>query len=473
MKKLTDSHKKWALTACLASVLSFNLVMNLGAGTIAGSANFASSEKVKDAEASEETNIRYESLISDRGEQLKVKYIQEDDEKTLAIVPEKTESGLCFSCGSKYLLPKNFDSSKGDLEMALRKAMHQQGKSANSEGEDLDEKISSKRRPRVDMEEQEKVSLPEINPELQALQKRCESREEQSRLNCFANGLTRLLKDKKKDFDKEEVMDLFREEIEPGLIAGLRDVSDLVSMRRHNSNDPFADIESDNTSRRQETQDLVEDMIAKISKKHNYLRMRLTTLAAKAVLSNQEQAQMKLKQAEQMKATDPNRALMLQTEGYARLNASNQIANQIGGSLYSGFETAQWTNKITQDQFDNLYYDNYAKVVNSAIQGLAANPLTYVIPSVTLSNGSVVVDQNGQSFTLTPRNSPVVQQNLGGNGIIVISNGLTASNVANANVPRLSNIAGTSAPGTATIQVISGAQSPSAPQPTGMRMRGQ
>lgn len=470
MKKLSDSQKKWALTACLASVLSLNMVLNLGSGLHIGSASFASTEAA--AEEEEDAPIKYESLISDQGEPLKVKYIQEGEDKTLAIVPEKTESGLCFSCGSTYMLPKNFDSSKSDLEIALRKAMHQKAKKNNSTSEDSDEKLSSKRRPRVDLEEkeQEKVSIPEIHPDFQALQKRCENKEDQSRLNCFANGLTKLLKDKKKDYDRDEVMELFREEIEPGLMSGLRDVSDMVSMRRYSHNDPFANIESDNTSRRQETQDLVEDMIAKISKKHNYLRSRLVTIAAKAVLSNQEQAQMKLKQAEQLKTVDTNRAYMLQTEGYARLNAANQIANQIGGSLYSGFETAQWTNKITQDQFDNMYYDNYANVVNTAIQGLAANPLTYVIPSVTLSNGSVVVDQNGQSFTLTPKGSSVVPQNTNGRGIIVISNGLTAANAANANIPRMN---GAAIPGTATIQVIQGTTAPSAQQPNVVRMRGQ
>ena len=40
MKKLTDTQRKWALTACLASVLSFNMVLSLS-GSGYGSISFA------------------------------------------------------------------------------------------------------------------------------------------------------------------------------------------------------------------------------------------------------------------------------------------------------------------------------------------------------------------------------------------------------------------------------------------------
>jgi hypothetical protein len=113
MRKPTDTQKKWALTACLASVLSFNLVMGL-TGSNFNSASFAS---VKDP------NIKLETFISDKGEELKVKYILENDTQTAAIVPEMLESGACYTCGKKYLLPKNFSSSATSLEAALRKAM--------------------------------------------------------------------------------------------------------------------------------------------------------------------------------------------------------------------------------------------------------------------------------------------------------------------------------------------------------------
>ncbi|MGZ3797980.1 MAG: hypothetical protein ACXVB1_16535, partial [Pseudobdellovibrionaceae bacterium] len=55
MKKLTDTQKKWALTACLTTALSFNLIMSLAEPNY-HSASFASSQgdgKTQDATAEE------------------------------------------------------------------------------------------------------------------------------------------------------------------------------------------------------------------------------------------------------------------------------------------------------------------------------------------------------------------------------------------------------------------------------------
>lgn len=449
MKKLTDSQKKWALTACLATVLSFNMVLSL-AKQSPGSANFASSEP------------RFESLISNKGETLKVKYMQDEDGKTLAIVPEKLESGLCYNCGTKYLLPKGFDSSATDLEAALRKAMYETKEISKSEGEDLDQKApkkvtEKKRTPRARDEDAEESK--EENADFAALIEKCDKRSEESQLRCYASGLTKLLKDKKKNFDRDEVMSFFREHVEPGLRAGLADVSDLMPKRASRYGN---EMEDKGESRRQETQTLVEEMISQISKKHNYLRQRLTMIAAKSVLSNQESAQMKLKQAEQIRTSDPQAAMRLQTEGYARLRAANQVANDIGGSLYDGLESAQWSNYINQDQFDSFYYEGYANTVSQAIRGMTSNPLTYVIPSVTLTDGTTIVDQNGQSFTVTPSKNPIAQQGRANSrGITVMTNNLTPADIVNSSTPRIATLNGAQAQqGTATIQMFRGTSAP-------------
>ncbi len=466
MKKLTDIQRKWVLTASLASVLSFNLVMGL-TGTNYGSTNLAS----KAAEKSQDPNMKLEPFISDKGEELKVKYIQENSEQTAAIVPEMLEGGACYTCGKKYLLPKNFDSSATSLEAALRKAMSKKSE-VSSDGEDLDQKLASRKKQKITTEADDQSE----DKDIAALKLKCENKENDSRTECFSNGLTRLLKSssanrkKKKEYKKEEIMALFKEEIQPGLISGLKDISDLLPARRMR-NDPFADIDTEKDNRREKTQNLVEDMISSIDKKYNYLRQQLTAIAAKAVLANQEDAQRKLKQADQIKQSNPGQALRLQGEGYARREAATQVANQIGGSLYDGLSSAQWSNLINQDQFDNLYQDNYANVVNAAIQGMATSPLTYVIPSVALSDGSVIVDGNGQTFTLTPRNSPLIQQRTAGRGITVMSNGLTAANTANQSTPRIATLNAIENPGTATIQVFHATQAPtvSAPNPSILR----
>ncbi|HEY8272213.1 MAG TPA: hypothetical protein VIG33_15085 [Pseudobdellovibrionaceae bacterium] len=552
MNKLTDTQKKWALTACLTSVLSLNLVMNLANSSLISnyqSADFASesrytrevaaelaAEAVKDpakkpapieitktatpkaapkpetdsentesaptkkgsairpptpeeaandegsssVEAapeknqaeSQDPNIKWVPFVSEKGERIKVQYTQENDKQTLALVPKVTQAGICYSCGKEYLLPKEFSSSASDLEAALRKAINKKAAVNNdeekiadtSEDEDLEPQVVS-RSSKINQEigEDEEEPAPEEDKDFVALKKKCDNKEDDSRLECFANGLTKLLKDtydnrkSKKEHRKEDVLALFKEEIQPGLISGLKDVSDLLPSRRMRT-DPFADVvDTEQENRREKAQVLVENMISSISKKYNYLRQKLTAIAASVVLKSQEEAQQKLKLADQIKQTNPGQALKLQSEGYAKLRAANQSGYEIGGTLFNGLSSAQDFNYINQEQFDNLYQDNYANLVNQAIQGLTTNPLTYVIPSATLSPGSRIVDGNGQEFTLTPSTSPLVQQRLG-RGISVVNNGLTATNLATQNAPRIVTLGGILQPGTATIQPFQATQ---------------
>jgi len=471
--KQTDSQRKWALTACLATVLSFNMVLSLSGSKLgySGMASFASSEP------------RYESLISNNGEAIEVKYVANEDGNTVAIVPEKLESGLCYQCGVKYLLPKNFDASASALEAALRKAMYdnkgmevKEVSQSVSEGEDLDKKPAKKVTLPQNVKVQDEEEEQQENPDFVALRERCEKRNDDSKVRCLTTGLTKLLKNKKKVYDRDEVMDLYRSEIEPGLRSSLADVSDLVP--RNNPSRYSMDMDMDlreESTRRDDAKGMIEDMLAQISGKYNYLRERLTKLAANAVLKNQEVAQQKLKQAEQMKTSNPSAALRLQNEGYARLNAANQVANDLGISLYDGLDSASANNYITSEQFDSLYYVNYGNIVQEAIRGMAQNPMTYVLPNVTLADGTTIVDQNGQTFSVTPSRDPVVQGHVNGRNIIIMSNNLTPANVATANTPRIATLNGATAqPGTASIQVLQGVAAPvnQSTLPT-IRTRGQ
>jgi len=479
MKKLTETQKKWALTTALTGALSLNMLFSLTTFSGYSSASLASSEP------------RIESVKS-YGQELRVKYVPGAGENTLAIIgEEESEGSYCYEkCSTRqYLLPKNFSSNASDLESALHAAIHrnetaQAEKPASSkEGQDLDAKPAEAAKPKEEKQTQAKNTDNDDqddkeNPDFAALRERCKKKsDDAAELRCFATGLTKLLKNKNKTYDRNEVMSLFREEIEPGLRAGLADISDLIPRRSGGRFSMGLDVEMEGSSRREEAQSLVEEMLGQIDRKYNFLRQRLTALTTKAVLNNQESAQAKLKQAEQIKSADPQTALRLQMEGYARLRASNQVANELGGTLYSGLESAQWSNFITNDQFDTMYYTNYADVVNQAIRGMAANPLTYSLPSVTLADGQVIVDANGTSFTVTPTANPVVQNRVNGRNISVMTNGLTAANAANSSTPRILSVSGVAQPGTASIQLFQGTAAPvnqtNSVVPATVRLRGQ
>lgn len=454
MKKLTDSQRKWALTACLATVLSFNMVIGLSSSNF-GMASFAS------------TGVRYET-VKLHGKEVEVKVVDKEDGME-ATIPEKLESGWCYQCGEKVLLPKNVTS----LAAAIKDAQKAEAAQNKSEGEDLDqkpEKKVAKKEKTVQLDEEEQQDEPQENADFAALRERCDKKSEDfTKLRCLTTGLTKLLKNKKKVYDREEVLDMYRSDIEPGLRAALADISDLVPSSRRSRYDD-SDV-SEDSSRREEARGMVEDMVAQITGKYNYLRERLTKLAANSALKNQESAQQKLKtadqkmkQAEQVRSSNPQLSLALQNEGfrmqqegYARMSAANQVANDLGISLYDGLDSAAASNYITGDQFDSLYYTNYANVVQDAIRGMAQNPLTYVLPNVTLADGQTVVDQNGQSYTVTTNKNPIVQSN--GRNITVMMNNLTPANVANSSTPRIAVNAVPQA-GTATIQVMQGVAAP-------------
>lgn len=448
MKKPNHTQKQWALTAGLVTVLSFNLVMGLSGSSAESTASLAS--KIADSDNTDDAEIdtsKFASLITEDGK-LKVKYVQREDGKTVAIVPKKVEGEYCWEeCGKKYLLPKNFDSSKDDLEMALRRAMKSASvkvvEQDSSDSEDLDEVVAerSKRLRQQLREDREDMIEEEEDKDLLALEKKCDRKEEDSRMECFANGLTRLLKDRRKEHAKENVLDLYKKEIEPGLIESMTDMRD--------------------SDRRDTGQSILEDMLASVGKKYNYLRERLVKLSALVVIKSQQDAQKKFQQAEQVKMTNPGQALRLQTEGFNRRSFAENMAMNMDSTLQSGLESAQFSRLISENQVVDLYTNQYLDVVNPIIQGMRQNPLTYVIQTSPLTDGNGLMN-NG--LTVSPISSeigPFNQLRSSGRGIVVIGNGLTPANVVPTNAPRISTLPnGMSTPGTATIQVIPANQIP-------------
>lgn len=457
MKKLTETQKKWALTACLATVLSFNFLMGLSGSTYS-TASFASTadedESVEvddvevDAEDEEIAEPKFAPIITENGK-LRVKYIKEDDGSTTAIVPKKVASGFCWEdCGKPYLLPKNFNSSKDDLEVALRKAMKKEDfKVALAEREELSddelEQVVSKKAKKLkkrlrDQDEDDEEEIEE-DKDLLALEKKCEPKEDDTRMECFSSGLTKLLKNKKTDHEKELVLALYKKEIEPGLLDSLTDARDY--------------------DRRENGQAILEDMLASVSKKYNYLRERMVKLAASTVKYMQIEAQKRLRQAEQLKSTRPGQALLLQNEGYYRRSMAENMAMNLDYTLQSGLESAQFSHLIKENQVVDLYTTRYADVVNPIIQGMQQNPLTYVISS-PLTDGNLYADDgNGNLISIGASSGPIGQLRSSGRGITIHGNGLTPANVANSGTPRIITLDGINA-GTATIQVIPASQVP-------------
>ncbi|WP_413288952.1 hypothetical protein [Bdellovibrio sp. HCB337] len=472
MKKLNEPQKKWALAACLATVLSFNLVMGL-AGSNNGVADFASKKKVSDEELLdvEETELdevdaediepRFESIITEKG-RLKIKYVQEEDGSTTAIVPKKLESGFCWDkCGKKYLLPKNFTSSKADLELALRKAMVkeviQKSKEEDVEQEDvsdeeLDEVVTKKakklkKKVEEEQDEEETVEIEEKeDKEMIALNKKCDRKEDDARMSCFANGLKAMLSNGKKEHAREDVLRMYKREVEPGLIEALSDMRD--------------------SDRREEGQTILEDMLASISKKHNYLRERVVKLSALAVIKANQDAQKSFQRAESLKSTNPQQAMRWQVDGFNRRSMAEQMASNLDYTLQSGLESAYYNKMISENKAVDLYSTQFSDVVQPIIQGMRMNPHTYVIASGPLSESGLMMDSNG-NLVSSDSLGPIGQMRSIGRGIYVINNGLTSSNVIGSSTPTILATGVNVGQGTATIQAIPASAIPTSFMSTG------
>jgi hypothetical protein len=446
MKRLNETQKKWALTASLATVLSFNLIMGL-TGTNYGSANFASAKIDEEAGEvmieGELAEPRFVPFNTEDGK-LKIKYEKLEDGTTKAYVPKKTAEGdFCWSskkCGSKnYVLPTSFDASKDDLEQALRKAMKQEAKAEllakdDSDSDDVEEVVQKKakklkkelRKQREDDEEDADYE----DKDLAKLQEKCVEEDEDYKLSCYSDGLKSLLSNKKKTLPKDEVLSLYMDEVEPLMIESLSD--------------------SRNSERREEAHKHLEGMLSDVLKKYNYLRERMVDLSALTVIQNEQEAQAAFKKGDTAK-------------GLKRRAVAERIAFDLKSTLKSGLESAQFSAYINESRADELYTNNYADVVGPIIQGMQAAPLAYVISSPLLEGSTYVVDRTGNLVPVDPSQSPISSVRNIGRGVSALNNGLTQVNVLSPNAPRIVTLNGmNNAQGTATLQLIPASQVPQA-----------
>lgn len=468
MKQLNENKKKWALTACLAAVLSFNFIMgsqevpfytaDLAATSPEEKTDSANAEDVGDLKDVKDVGgstvrlkkqtgqVKFAEIITKDGK-LPIMYLPKGS-KTLAILPKEVEGEFCwYKCGEEYLLPVNFKSNTEDLELAFRKVEASSVVETDEEEEDLDDKIERRKKKLEEVADNEETDEEEeeekIHKDLLALEKKCEDKEDDSRTECFANGLTSLLKNtkknKKKELPKDQVLALYKKEIEPGLLDTLSDVR--------------------NADRREEGQVILEDMLGSIAKKYEYLRVSLVKLSALVVINAQKTAQTRFRQAEQLKSTNPYQALRLQADGFNRRSQAEYMAMNLDYTLQSGLESAQFNRLIDENRVVDLYTNQYIEVVNPIIQGMRQNPLGYTISSSLIADGTgLLFDTSGNSL-INPSAGPISELRSMGRGVQVFNNGLTSVNTMPAGAPRIVTT-GTAAPGSAVIQVIPASQIP-------------
>lgn len=458
--KFTDTHKKWTLTATLATVLSFNLLMSLNGPANGGASNLASesmpaqvasSEEVWDrplekknkapkadpAKAQQATDARKptgddtpdtpvfgEAKIGGKT----VKAMFEKDGENTKVSIAGGASGTCYTCGETVNLPTGFTKNVNEMVKALEVAKAMATKSEAKTEAKAETAVALTRKEREEKrrkDQAEEESTDEGKKALYELTKECRDKKvrkkSDDRLECFSDGLVKLLSKEDVEYAKADVFKLFAGDVAKPLM-------ELMKL-------------TPGSERYELGKSIINDLASSIPEDYNYLRQSLAKVNAKIVADAERVVQAKFsefKQADQIaKANPSNPSLRQQADliGSAvnqMQGSTEQIANDLGINLYNGFSEAVSNQYISSTLADQYLKVDYAGTVNGIIQGLKQSSVSYLAGSTNASSYQIpMVDIGGGSaFTLSDGSTLIVTGASSNNvSIVPGSNSTTANNM--------------------------------------------
>ncbi len=389
--KFTDVQKKWALTASLASLLSFNLVLSLS-GQNLGSMNLASEQPTF-------------SEVKIDGKTVKVMFEKRGEEETTASIA----SGSCYSCGERINLPIQFSENVEDMKTALAVAKATSAKQKSSD--EKTEKVASNRKEREATRLKDKDnSVDEGKEALKELTKNCRNKahykKSDERLECFSDGLVRLLANDEIEYKREDVFKLFANDI----------ASPLMELIKSAPGSEKYDL----------AKSIINDLASSIPESYNYLRQSLAKVNAKIVANAERNVQAKFnefKQADQMAKANPTntalreRANLIANSVNDLQTQTDKIANDLGVNLRNGLADAVSNDYVTSTLADQYLKVDYFGTIDPIIKGLKQSSIAYLagnvngsnfqIPDIEIGDGSTVSLSDGSMLLITPANNVV------------------------------------------------------------------
>lgn len=430
--KLSDTQKKWTLTATLATVLSFNLVISMGDKNF-GTVNLASRS------IAEATEPKFINKLPTKDGIRRVMLERKGDNQTVASISDPGSD--CTSCGVRITLDTDFATNTDDIAVLLIKALDKQ--STKSSDEEIEtakaEKVPATRKEREALrqrsnDEEDKEEIDEGKAALAKLSKDCNNRKRykksNDRLECFSDGLVNLLSNDEIEYDKASVFRVFAGDI----------AKPLMEMMKSTPGSERYDL----------AKAIINDLASSIPEDYNYLRQSLAKINAKIVADAERNVQVgfneykKLDQA--AKANPTNLALRQQANNMAaainqKQGQAEQLAHDLGSNLQSGFGDAIDNQYLNRDLANQYLTVDYAGTVNSIIQGLKSSTMSYLagntsageyqIPVIDIGNGSAITLSDGSTLIVTSVGTPVNQTQVittTPNGYRIQNNGLTQQN---------------------------------------------
>jgi hypothetical protein len=448
--KLSDTQKKWALTATLATVLSFNLVMSLTSSNAGyGTANLASADSesrrldVSRTRSSDKTegndNVAFGEFKTVDGKRQKVMFEKVDGSSTRVHYGKETDGTTCYTCGDSITVNEVFSKNVNDLvAIAVAKQAEAEKSSvvpaSKSSSDKADTEVASTRKERERQrraERDEEDNKDDGKKALNDMVKDCKKEHKKSdeRLECISDGFVSLLSKAEDEFDRATVFKVFSNEIGKPLVEMMR--------------------LKPGSERYELAVSIVSDIASSIPEDYNYIRQSLAKVNAKVVAEaerNTQETFNAFKQADQAaKANPTNTALREQANTLGsvvnlRQSQSEQLANDLGMNLRNGYADAVSNSFMDSSLADQYMRVDYAGTVNNIIQGMRQSALSYAggniagsnfqIPTINIGEGSAVTLSDGTTLIVTAANTvnPALKNvvTTTTNGIRVIPNNITA-----------------------------------------------
>ncbi|KHD89109.1 MAG: hypothetical protein OM95_04570 [Bdellovibrio sp. ArHS] len=371
MKTFTYPTQKWVLTATLLAVLGLNVSFNMHKDGVA-SADFASTEG---------PGITPSKIYTAEGV-VPVKYIDNGEDRVLALVPKKmTEGKVCDTCGyESYPLSVQNKEDIDSLNVALMKAISARLTTAKPQEEKKGEEVVA------DSDAEKKGILDQIAES-------CHSLKENRVYNCLSTKFVAALKskDKSKNITTEEALDFYNEEIKPRLLSKAAEArrSYERSLRVSMGQDALNSLESSD-GLMSSSQDIVDELSKSVRElieqvPGKYESVRKALLSAHTDIIKFEAAQYKTALNRELTTTNTQEYPYLQ---YARMKQGENLESifqTFHQNTTLGLQGAASKGFITTEQ-ENQYYRLLNEFNTSLTQAIFNNgsALNGVVTTPTL-----------------------------------------------------------------------------------------
>lgn len=355
MKTFTYPNKKWVMTGALLAVLGFNVSFNSHNNDGIASADYASTVA---------EGVVQGKIYTAKGV-VPVKYIDNGEDKVLAIVPKKmTEGKVCDTCGydSIPLSVKNKEDIDS-LNVELMKAMEKQLKEKKPEVAEADASAEG--------QEGEKVVKKNFFAEIE----KCDDKKSNSAvLSCRTSKFIKVLRSNTKAIDKEDAFDYYKENIESLISSEILESRRIINRQRRASVMPgqWSSFEQSDDSlasaadMRDEAVKTIRELISGIPAKFEDVRKRLITAETEIIKLEAKELQQTFVQARDTKDAALGNYLFI--EGQYRKNDLQDLLSNMLNQTHSGLDSAKESD--INASLRNQYMDYFGEFTRRIYNGM-------------------------------------------------------------------------------------------------------